>query len=130
MIIDLETLAILNLKVTEGTKHDSLVLEDLIRRIPKGSGEFVADSAYLSRRNLQLVAKKGRVPYIKPKKNTRLKAKESQTWRTMIKQYRESREEFDKHYHKRSKAESVISVLKRVFGNNLKKLPISFRKHI
>jgi transposase len=37
----------------------------------------------------------------------------------MIKQYRESREEFDKHYHKRSRVESVISVLKRVFGNNL-----------
>jgi transposase len=37
----------------------------------------------------------------------------------MIKQYRESKEEFDKHYHKRSRAESVISVLKRVFGNNL-----------
>jgi len=37
----------------------------------------------------------------------------------MIKQYRESREEFDKHYHKRSRVESVISALKRVFGNNL-----------
>jgi transposase len=106
-------------KVTKGTKHDSPILEDLIKHIPEGSGEFVADSAYLSRINLQLIAKKGRAPYIKPKKNTRLKAKGSQTWRTMIKQYRESREEFDKHYHKRSRVESVISVLKRVFGNNL-----------
>jgi hypothetical protein len=67
-IIDLESLAILSIKVTKGTKHDSPILEDLIKRIPEGSGEFVADSAYLSRRNLQLVAKKGRTPYIKPKK--------------------------------------------------------------
>jgi hypothetical protein len=31
----------------------------------------------------------------------------------MIKQYRESREEFEKHYHKRSRVESVTSALKR-----------------
>jgi transposase len=37
----------------------------------------------------------------------------------MIKLYREDREEFDKHYHKRSRVESVYSVLKRVFGNTL-----------
>jgi hypothetical protein len=48
------------------------------------------------RRKLELVAKNGRVPYTKPKKN---KAEESQTWRSTIKRYRESREEFEKHYH-------------------------------
>jgi transposase len=116
-IIDLESLAILNIKVTKGTKHDPPILEDLIKHIPEGSGEFVADSAYSLRRNL--IAKKCRTPYTKPKKNTRLKAKGSQTWRTMIKQYRESREEFNKHYQKRSRVESVISELKRIFGNNL-----------
>jgi transposase len=105
--------------VTKGTKHDSPILERLLKHLPKGSGEFCADSAYLSRRNCDLIAKKGRVPYIKPKKNSRLKAKGSQAWRDMLKLYREDREEFDKHYHQRSRVESVYSVLKRVFGNAL-----------
>jgi len=36
-----------------------------------------------------------------------------------IKLYRDDREEFDEHYHKRSRVKSVYSVLKRVFGNHL-----------
>jgi hypothetical protein len=96
-MIDLETLAKLNLKVTKGAKRDSPILEDLIKHTPEGSGEFVADSAHLSRRNLELAAKKGGTPYIKPEKSARLKAKGSQTRRTMIKQHKEDREELDKH---------------------------------
>jgi len=64
--------------VTKSTKHDSPVLERLLTNMPKGSGEFCADSAYLSRRNCRLMEEKGRAPYIKPKKNSRLKAKGSQ----------------------------------------------------
>jgi len=36
----------------------------------------------------------------------------------MIKLYRDDREEFEKHYHQRSRVESVY-LLKRVFGNHL-----------
>jgi hypothetical protein len=36
---------------------------------------FVADPGYLSRRNCWLVAKKGGIPHIKPKKNNLMKAK-------------------------------------------------------
>ena len=60
IIIALASLAIINLKVTKGTKHDSPILEKLLNHIPKGSGELCADSAYLSRRNCNLIAKKGR----------------------------------------------------------------------
>jgi transposase len=35
----------------------------------------------------------------------------------MVELYKGSREEFEKHYHKRSRVESVYSVLRRVFGN-------------
>jgi len=105
--------------VTKGTKHDSPILERLLKHMPKGSGELCADSAYLSRKNCNLIAKKGRRPYIKPKKNTMVRARGSQAWRSMLKLYREDREEFDKHYHQRSRVESVYSVLKRVFGNAL-----------
>ena len=48
-----------------------------------------------------------------------MNARSSQAWRSILKLYRDDREEFDKHYHQRSRVESVYSVLKRVFGNHL-----------
>ena len=95
------------------------MLNDLLKGIENDNGILCADSAYLSRRNCNLVAKKGRTPYIKPKKNSRMEAKGSQAWRSMIKLYREDRRMFDRHYHQRSQVESVYSVLKTVFGNHL-----------
>jgi len=95
------------------------MLKDLLKGIEKGEGILCADSAYLSRRNCDLIAMNGRTPYIKPKKNTQVKARGSQTWRSMIKLYREDRKIFDRHYHQRSLVESVYSVLKTVFGNHL-----------
>ncbi len=32
--------------MTKGTKHDSPILKRLLKHMPKGSGEFCADSAY------------------------------------------------------------------------------------
>jgi len=78
-----------------------------------------ADSACLSRRNCELIARKGRTPYIKPKKNSKLKGRGSQAWRSMIKLYREDRKMFEGQYHQRSLVESVYPVLKTVFGNHL-----------
>jgi len=95
------------------------MLKDLLKGIEKGEGILCADSAYLSRKNCNLIAGKGRAPYVKPKKNSRMKAKGSQAWRSMIKLYREDRKMFDRHYHQRSLVESVYSVLKTVFGNHL-----------
>ena len=95
------------------------MLKDLLKGIENDNGTLCADSAYLSRRNCNLVAKKGRTPYIKPKKNSRMKPKGSQAWRSMITLYREDRKMFDRHYHQRSLVESVYSVLKTVFGNHL-----------
>jgi transposase len=95
------------------------MLKDLLKGIAKGEGILCADSAYLSRRNCNLIAKKGRVPYIKPKKNSRVKAKGSQAWRSMIKLFKEDEDAFKKRYHRRSLVESVYSVLKTVFGNHL-----------
>jgi len=95
------------------------MLKDLLKGIEKGEGILCADSAYLSRKNCNLIEEKGRTPYIKPKKNSKVKAKGSQAWRSMVKLYREDKNTFEKHYHQRSLVESVYSVLKTVFGNHL-----------
>jgi len=49
------------------------MLKDLLKGIEKGNGILCADSAYLSRKNCNLIEEKGRTPYIKPK-NSRVKA--------------------------------------------------------
>jgi hypothetical protein len=66
LLIALRNLAILNLSVTKGTRHDSPILKRLLKPIPKGSGDICLDPAYLSGRNCNLIAKKGRTPIIKP----------------------------------------------------------------
>jgi len=74
----LANLAILNLSITEGTRNDSPVLKGLLGPIPKGSGDACLDPAYLSRRNCNLIARKGRSPIIKPKRNITIRKHGSQ----------------------------------------------------
>jgi hypothetical protein len=119
ILISLASLAILSCRVTKGTKNDSPILAHLLRGIPYGEGDFVADAAYLSRRNCKLVAEKGRTPFIKPKKNTKVNKKGCQAWRDMVESYLADREAFLKRHHKRSRVEGIYSSLKRCFGNHL-----------
>jgi len=69
LLIALRNLAILNLDISEGTRHDSTILKTLLKPIPKGVGDTCLDGAYLSRRNCNLIAKKGRMPIIKPEQH-------------------------------------------------------------
>ena len=119
LLIALGNLAILNLNITKGTRHDSPILKTLLKPVPKGSGDLCADPAYLSRRNCNLIAKKGRSPIIKPKRNTTIRKRGSQPWRDMITLWLEDQATFLRRYHQRSKAESVYSALKRCYENYL-----------
>ncbi len=119
ILIALHNLAILNQNITKGTRHDSPILKSLLKPIPKDRGDTCLDPAYLSRRNNNLVAKKGHTPIIKPKRNTTIRKRGSQPWRDMIRLRLEDKESFLKRYHQRSKAETVYSVLKRCYGNHL-----------
>jgi hypothetical protein len=119
LLIALSNLSILNLDITKGTRHDSPILSRLLKPIPKGSGDVCLYPAYLSRRNCNLIARKGRNPIIKPKRNTTIRKRGSQSWRAMITLWLEDKESFLKRYHQRSKAESIYSALKRCYGNNL-----------
>jgi transposase len=76
--------------------------------------------AYSSRENLRLVGKLGAIPYIPFKKNTRRRAKGYPIWSIMYRYFKENREEFMQHYHLRSNAETVFSMLKRKQGCHLK----------
>lgn len=109
------------LEITPGYYADSPQFHDLVKITAKTFKirEVSADKAYSSRKNLQLVAELGGIPYIAFRENAKRNPRGSLIWNTMKKFYDEHREYFMMHYHKRSNAESVFSMIKRKFGNHL-----------
>ena len=81
--------------------------------------EVSADKAYSSRKNLEVVTKLGAVPYIPFRKGSTGKSRGVMIWGMMKRFYDNHREYFMDHYHKRSNAESVFSMMKRKFGHKL-----------
>lgn len=82
--------------------------------------EAVADKAYLSRVNLQLVEDLGGVPFIPFKKNSRSLTIGSPAWNRMYHYFNLHREDFMKHYHKRSNIETVFHMIKSKFKDNVR----------
>lgn len=76
--------------------------------------EVPADKAYLSHDNLQLVHDMGGVAYVPFKSNSTSGAPGS-LWEKMYHYYHLHQEEFGRHYHQRSNAESTFSMVKAKF---------------
>jgi len=75
--------------------------------------------AYNSRENAQFAEELGATPYIPFKKNAVGKAKGAPAWNKMYKYFKNNRDEFMKHYHLRSNAESGFFMIKQRFGDFL-----------
>jgi len=116
------TNVITSVEVTDGFMHDSKVFQYLLldTNLSFNMKEVSADAAYSSRRNLTLVSKCGAIPYFAFKKNTTGKADGSYIWSQMYRYFCDNKEEFLQHYHRRSNAETVFSMIKRKQGSNLK----------
>jgi transposase len=80
--------------------------------------EVSADAAYLSYENMETVASVGATPYILFKTNTT--AAEGGVFEKMFHLYNLNRENYLKHYHKRSNVESTFSMVKAKFGDHLR----------
>jgi len=112
--------AIPSMEVTDGEVSDSPQLRKLLRSLPLDDVEAVAaDSAYLSRRNCDLIEAVGAKPYIKLKRNSTVRSHGSKAWKNMVLDYKENPEAWNKRYHIRSSAETAFSVIKRRFGYRL-----------
>jgi len=113
-----KTNIITHVEITDGYVHDSLMLEKLVVSTNKHfrMEEVSADKGYSSEKNLQIIAKTGAVPYVLFKINAKKTKDRLPIWRTMLLFFRENKEEFMEHYHKRNNAESVFSMMKRKFG--------------
>jgi len=117
-----KTNVITSVEVTDGFMHDSKVFPYLLMdtNLHFDMKEVSADAAYSSRYNLRLVSKCGAIPYIAFSKNVRGRAKGSIIWSQMHRYFTEYKDDFMRHYHRRSNAESVFSMIKRKQGDYLR----------
>lgn len=81
--------------------------------------EWLGDAGYLSREACNLVTKQHGIPFFWPKSNSTAKSKGSYAWADMITMFKQNLEYFKKHYHQRSKVESVFFVIKNYFGSTV-----------
>ena len=79
--------------------------------------EVSADKAYLSRENLELTAAAGGTAFIPFKVNS---VDGDGIWGKMFGYFQYRREEFLKHYHKRSNVESTFSMIKAKFRDHVR----------
>ena len=81
--------------------------------------EVPADKAYLSHENLELIEGLGGTAYV-PFKSNSVPGEAGRLWEKMFLYYQFNREDFMAHYHKRSNAESVFSMIKAKFRDNVR----------
>lgn len=115
-LFNLETGTVETFVATPGTDHECKHLEALLASL-EDIECLVADPGYLSRKNCELVAEKGGVPYIKPKKNSLMKAKGCWPWKQMITLFRKHPRIFNRTYRLRQRVESGWRSLKSLVGD-------------
>lgn len=108
--------------VTKGYKNDSPQLRGLMSQKSREIAlENVAlDSAFLSRRNAQLVANHEANPVIKLKSNTTSAlSKGYPAWNRMVHEAWENKEAYESRYHRRAVIEGVFGAFKHRFGREM-----------
>jgi transposase len=80
--------------------------------------EVSADKGYASKSNAELIANLGAMPFISMKETD--KGLGGGKWSEMFHYFHFRKQEFLKHYHKRSNVESTFSMMKRKFGDSLR----------
>jgi transposase len=94
---------------------------DLVRATAENFriGDVLADKAYQSRKNMELVEEAGGTAYI-PFRNGTRPDKNGPTWERLFHAFAFHRDDFLRHYHQRSNVESAFSMIKRKFGDSIR----------
>lgn len=126
-----KTHIVTSIEATPTETADAPQLPELVKTTAKTFtiNEVSADKAYSSRRNLHAINAVNAVPFI-PFKNYSKGSQGSKPfdslWHRMWYFYNFNRETFMQHYHKRSNAETVFSMIKTKFGSSVRsKTPIA-----
>lgn len=115
-----KTNVITHIEVTDGYVSDRDMFEKLVVSTSHNfeMREVSGDKGYSSQKNLYMVQQHGAIPFIPFQGNIkRTKENKLPIWNIMFRFFRDHKEEFMKHYHKRSNIESVFSMMKRKFGS-------------
>ncbi len=112
--------------ITEGRVNDQTRFEPLAKDTARNFEirDFSGDKGYLSGKNFAIVKDLGGQAFLPFKKNTTASSTSKSGYRSYFKEahrfFKEHKEEYLNHYHKRSNIESTFSMIKRKFGNNVK----------
>ena len=114
-VCGVKTNIITSVDVTRGKTHDNTRFLPLAKDTARNFTirDFCADKGYLASRNFELVEKLGGTAYIPFKSNTTGKATGSRLsyFRSAYRFFKEHKEEYLSHYHKRSNIESTFSMI-------------------
>lgn len=120
--IGTRTNIICDCEITDGHEADINQMPVLLKRTAANFKiqEVSADKAYSSKRMHQLIEALGAIPYIPFKYTANPDERSPSIWRQMYGYFTNHKEEFLKHYHKRSNVETVFAMVKTKFGEFLK----------
>lgn len=105
--------------ITDGNSADSPRFKELLSSASRNFNvkEITADLAYSSRENLKHAESLNITPFIPFKKNAIGASKGATIWNKMYKYFKNNPNDFLKHYHARSNAESGFFMIKQRFGD-------------
>lgn len=123
LMCGVKTNVVTSVEITHAHAGDSPQFAPLVeataRNFPIQS--VMADKAYSSSKNLQLVVSKGAKPYIAFRSNaTATNPRQSAIWKRMFHLYQYNQQWFKSHYHRRSNVETTFSMIKGKFGERLR----------
>ncbi|HEX8071645.1 MAG TPA: transposase [Pyrinomonadaceae bacterium] len=120
-MIGTSTHIITSVELSARNAHDGPFFGPLVNDTARNFNlrEVSGDKAYASRANLRLVKSRGAEPYVAFRSNTRGDTT-CETWNKVFHYYSYHREEYMRHYHKRSNAESAFSMIKSRFGERVR----------
>jgi len=110
--VDIDTGIIHHFTITSGEKHDSPEFKRLMKDLPQVA-EVMADKAYPSRENCQIVDDKNGEPFLHFRENAIPAAKGKPAWKMSYYWYRDNEEEWMAIYHQREIVEAVFSSMKQ-----------------
>jgi transposase len=131
LICGVKTHIVTSAEVTATETADSPQLPTLVNATAKtfDINEVSADKAYSSKSNIEAVVAVNATPFIPFKsysKGHQGTKPHSELWQQMWHYYAFNRDAFYAHYHKRSNAETTVSMIKMKFGANVRaKTPIA-----
>jgi len=109
-------------EVTHGNRGDSPQLPYLVKQTSANfnAKKYLADKAYSSRKNFQIIRELNALPFIPFKSNSTAKKRSCPIWHAMFHYFTDNQEDFKYHYGQRAQVESCFSRIKRNWGEFLK----------